>query len=280
MQISHLIDLALKEDISNGDITTEAIFNSDNDKITDAYVIAKQEGVICGIDFFIDTFQQIDKSVEINVLQSNGHLVKKGDRILEIKGKTSSILTAERTALNFLGRLSGIATLTNKFVEKVKHTNAKILDTRKTTPAYRLLEKFAVRIGGGTNHRTGLFDMVMIKDNHIDACGSISNAINKVFAHLEKTNKKNIKVEVEVKNTSELKEALNFDIDRVLLDNMSINELKECVEITNGKTALEASGNVDLNTVKDIAETGVDFISVGLITHSAPNFDYSLRMEK
>lgn len=279
MQISHLIDLALQEDVSHGDITTEAIFDSTTDKTTKAYVIAKQTGIVCGVDFFIDTFNQVDSSVKINVINSNGHLVNYGDRIVEIEGNISSILIAERTALNFMGRLSGVATLTHLFVEKVKHTKAKILDTRKTTPAYRLLEKFAVRIGGGTNHRVGLFDMVMIKDNHIDACGSISEAIKKVQSHLKKTNKTAIKIEVEVKNLDELNETLQFDIDRILLDNMKPDELKRCVEITNGKIDLEASGNVDLSTVKEIAETGVDYISVGLITHSAPNFDYSMRID-
>lgn len=278
MQISHLIDLALQEDVSTGDITTLAIFDSENDPIVDAHVVAKQEGIVCGIDFFIDTFKHIDPSLEITVINSNGHKVNKGDRILELKGKSSSILTGERTALNFLGRLSGVATYTHQFVEKVAHTQAKILDTRKTTPGYRLLEKFAVRIGGGTNHRVGLYDMVMIKDNHIDACGSIGKAIEKVQSYLKAHNKEQIKIEVEVKNTNELEQALEYSIDRLLLDNMSLAELKKCVEITAGRVELEASGNVSLETVAQIAETGVNYISVGAITHSAPNFDFSMRI--
>jgi nicotinate-nucleotide pyrophosphorylase (carboxylating) len=280
MQISHLIDLALQEDISTGDITTDAIFNSENDPIVEAKIIAKQEGVVCGIDFLIDTYKKIDSDIKIDIINSNGHEVKNKDIIAKISGKSSSILKGERTALNFMGHLSGISTLTNKFLKKVNHTKAKILDTRKTTPAYRLLEKFAVRIGGGKNHRVGLFDMVMIKDNHISAAGTISAAIESVQNHLKKTGKEHIKIEVEVKNSEELKEALNYDIDRILLDNMTADELKKCVDINQNKCELEASGNVNLETVKEIAETGVDYISVGAITHSAPTFDFSMRFEE
>jgi nicotinate-nucleotide pyrophosphorylase (carboxylating) len=241
-------------------------------------VIAKQKGIICGIDFFEESLHKIDKNISLSILKSNGETVKKGDKVNTFNGYASSLLKAERVALNFFGKFSGIATLTNQFVKLTEHTNAKILDTRKTTPAYRLLEKFAVRIGGGTNHRIGLYDMVMIKDNHIDACGSISKAIEKVQSYLKNENKENIKIEVEVKDSTELKEALNYDIHRVLLDNMTLDQLTECVEINKNKVELEASGNVSLETVKDIAETGVDFISVGLITHSAPTFDFSMRI--
>lgn len=279
MKIAALIEIALKEDLGTGDITSQSIFSNRN-KIATAHVFAKQDGVICGIDFFIDTFKQVDDTVEIDVHKSNGYTVKSGDKILSIKGPIISILSAERTALNFLGRLSGISTLTNQFVQKVSHTNAIILDTRKTLPAYRYLEKFAVRIGGGENHRIGLYDMVLIKDNHIDAAGSISNAIKEVKTYLKENNRDQMKIEIEVKNIAELKEALQFDIDRIMLDNMDIDTIKECVQITDKRVDLEASGNVSLDTVKSIAETGVDYISVGMITHSAKNFDFSMRIDK
>jgi nicotinate-nucleotide pyrophosphorylase (carboxylating) len=276
MQISHLIELALQEDLGSGDLTTDAIFGS-SDKLITAKVIAKQEGIVCGIDFFVDTFKYLDDSIEISVLKSNGYDVAVGDTVLTLEGKASSILKGERTALNFLGRLSGVATLTNLFVKKVAHTSVEILDTRKTLPAYRLIDKFAVRIGGGKNHRIGLYDMVMIKDNHIDAAGSITAAVERVRAYLAEEKKQQIKIEVEVKNETELREALVLKVDRIMLDNMSPEQIRACVTIAKGQAELEVSGNVNLENVVAYAETGVDFISIGALTHSAKNFDFSMR---
>lgn len=276
MQISHLIDLALQEDIGSGDLTTDAIFGDTNKTVT-ATVVAKQTGVVCGIDFFVDTFRHIDEDIDVDVIKSNGYDVEAGDLVLKVTGKVSSILKGERTALNFLGRLSGVATLTHTFAQKVAHTSVSILDTRKTLPAYRLIDKFAVRIGGGKNHRVGLYDMVMIKDNHIDAAGSISAAVEKVRAYLKQERKEQIKIEVEVKNETELQEVLALSVDRIMLDNMTPEQIKSCVAIVNGQAELEVSGNVSLENVVAYAETGVDFISIGALTHSAPNFDFSMR---
>ena len=276
MNNKELVKLALEEDIGVGDITTDAIFT---DEKSEAFVYAKQDGIICGVDFFLDTFYIIDPDLEINIVAPNGTLVKKGDLVLSLIGKTASILKGERTALNFLGKLSGVSTLTNQFQSKISHTKAKILDTRKTTPLYRYLEKFAVRIGGGKNHRMGLYDMVMIKDNHIDACGSITAAVKKVREHLNNIDRGDIKIEVEVKNLTEFNEAHELNINRIMLDNMSVSEMRECVSSNKAEIELEASGNVDLGRVIEIAETGVDYISIGQITHSVPCFDFSLRIK-
>jgi nicotinate-nucleotide pyrophosphorylase (carboxylating) len=276
MNNKDLVKLALEEDLGLGDITTEAIFSAEKSV---AYVYAKQDGIICGIDFFIDVFDLIDPELDIEIIATNGSSVKNGDTILKMKGNTASILKGERTALNFLGKLSGISTITDQFQQKISHTKAMILDTRKTTPLYRFLEKFAVRIGGGKNHRMGLYDMVMIKDNHIYAAGSITSAVNKVRKHLTQINREDLKIEVEVKNIVEFKEAHSLNIDRIMLDNMSINDMRDCVGLNEKSIEIEASGNVNLAHVVEVAETGVDFISIGKITHSAPCFDFSLRIE-
>jgi nicotinate-nucleotide pyrophosphorylase (carboxylating) len=219
-----------------------------------------------------------DDKIGFKVLILDGEKVKSGDIVAEVEGKASSILTSERTALNFLQRMSGIATLTNKFVEEVNHTKAKILDTRKTVPGLRLLDKEAVRLGGGKNHRIGLFDMFLIKDNHIEIAGSITNAV-KACRKFQQNKNPNLKIEVETKNLEEVKEALTCDVDIIMLDNFGTEMMKKAVAIINGKCLVEASGNINLDNVKEVAETGVDFISVGALTHSVKALDISLEVE-
>lgn len=262
---------AIEEDIGHCDITSSLLIPEESK--SKAVLIAKEDFIVAGLPFAKKVFSLLDDSIVVNPILDDGDRVKKGDIIAEIYGKTRSILSGERVVLNILQRLSGIATLTNKFVEKVSNTKAKIVDTRKTTPCLRFMEKYAVRIGGGENHRFGLFDGVLIKDNHIKAVGSITKAVE-----CAKRNHYLSKIEIEVQNLSELLEAVAAGADIVMLDNMSIDEMKEAVKISNGKIMLEASGGVTLGNVKEIAETGVDFISVGAITHSFKASDISLKI--
>jgi nicotinate-nucleotide pyrophosphorylase (carboxylating) len=271
-----LIEQALKEDLSKrGDITSQAIFQNE---ISTAKIVAKQSGVLSGINVAKEVFCKVGKESHFNQFLKDGESFSPKDIILEISAPVLFLLQAERTALNFLGRLSGIATLTKQYVEKIKHTECKILDTRKTTPGWRNLEKYAVKTGGGNNHRIGLFDMVLIKDNHIFAANGITPAVSHVRSYLDETNI-SAKIEVEVSNLGELEEALSLGVDRIMLDNMFCSEMKDAVEICAGQVELEASGNVNLETVQEIAETGVDFISVGALTHSAPCADFSMKMK-
>ena len=230
---------------------------------------------MAGIDVFKETFLFLDPGMKFNACCKDGDVVEKGGCIAEISGNLSRMLTAERVALNFLQRMSGIATLTRRYVDEVKGTRAKILDTRKTAPGLRYLDKYAVRIGGGHNHRFGLYDGVLIKDNHIAAAGGISQALARVRGSLPHT----LKVEIEVKNLLELEEAINSGADVIMLDNMSLDNMRKAVTVTGGRVPLEASGNVTLANVRKIAETGVDFISVGALTHSVPASDISLKIE-
>ena len=239
-------------------------------------LLVKSDGVIAGLDIFTATLKMIDENTEIDLLIEDGEMIEKGMIIARVIGSGKALLSAERVALNLLQRMSGIATQTNKFVNAVKGTKAIILDTRKTVPGLRVFDKMAVKIGGGYNHRFGLFDMVLIKDNHISAAGSITNAVEKVRA----SNKNNLQIEVEVKNISELKEALTMKVDRILLDNMSSEQMREAVKISNGSIPLEASGNITLDNVKEIADTGVDFISSGMLTHSVNAMDISFLIEE
>jgi nicotinate-nucleotide pyrophosphorylase (carboxylating) len=268
--IINLVKQALNEDIPKIDVSSEFLFSNE---VSEGKFIAKEKGVISGIDVTKEVFKQIDEDIEFIIYKDNGSKVKKGDVIAIVKGLTKSILKAERVGLNFLQRMSGIATLTNKFVEEVKDYNAKILDTRKTTPLLRVLEKRAVKDGGGFNHRMNLSEMVMLKDNHIKASGSIKEAVKKVRNAIGKS----LKVEVEVENIEQFIEALSSDLDMIMLDNMTDEMMKECVEINKGKKKLEASGNMTLKRVKKVAETGVDFISVGGLTHSYKSLDISLK---
>lgn len=239
--------------------------------------MAKEEGVLAGIDVVCEVFKMLDPEIKFNKLLNDGDKFKNGMKLLEIYGSLRAILTGERTALNFLTHLSGIATLTSRFVEKVKGTKAKILDTRKTIPGLRELAKYAVKVGGGENHRFGLYDAVLIKDNHIAVAGGIREAVERVRKSYLVSRSPSF-IEVEVENLAQLREALSCDVDRIMLDNMNVEDIKKAVEITNGKVELEVSGGVNLDNVRKIAETGVDYISVGSITHSAKSIDMSLEL--
>jgi len=268
--LDKLIDLAIAEDIGSGDITTDAIISKD--ATGTAVIKAKQDLILAGLKVAERVFERIDPGLDWRPVCEDGDRVEEDQLIAEVKGSISSMLMVERIALNFLQHLSGIATFTNLFTESIKGTNTKILDTRKTKPGYRELEKEAVRLGDGENHRMGLYDRYLIKDNHISAAGSIAEAI----ARVKKNQKKGVLIEVEVKDLSELKEALSFDVDIVMLDNFSSEKIKEAVSFAKGKAKLEASGNITLNNIQEYANTGVDFISIGAITHSAPSADISM----
>ncbi|KQC11453.1 MAG: nicotinate-nucleotide pyrophosphorylase [Smithella sp. SDB] len=268
--IKKIIKYALAEDIGTGDITTQVTVNPR--KKGRAIVVAKENFVVAGIDVFVETFKFLDENIMVKILIDDGRRVKKGDAIAQISGNLSDILQAERVALNLFQRMCGIATLTAKYVKAVRGTNAIILDTRKTVPGLRILDKMAVRIGGGRNHRIGLYDGILIKDNHIEAAGSIAAAV--------KAQRKNpfMKIEVETRNIKEVKEALKCNVDVVMLDNMNIPVMKKAIEMINGRVLIEASGNVSLENVADIAKIGVDFISVGELTHSVRAADISLKI--
>lgn len=268
--IRKLLQLAFEEDIGTGDVTTQAALTGE--EIGKASAVAKGDIVVAGIDVFQEAFLFVDQTIRFIGHCKDGQCVQKGHILADIAGNLSSILTAERVALNLFQRMCGIATLTRKYVDAVEGTEAKILDTRKTAPGLRYIDKYAVRIGGGANHRFALYDGVLIKDNHITAAGGISHALEKVRRHLPHT----LKVEIEVKNLQELEEALNAGADVIMLDNMAVEQMQKAVEIVNGRAPLEASGNVTLTNVKQIAETGVDFISVGALTHSVQASDISL----
>jgi len=271
--IHKLLQLAFEEDVGTGDVTTQAVLTGD--EVGKASAVAKADVVVAGMDVFKEAFLFMDQTIQFIGHCEDGLGVQKGNILAEISGNLSSILTAERVALNLFQRMCGIATLTRRYVDEVKETGAKILDTRKTAPGLRYFDKYAVRIGGGTNHRFGLYDGILIKDNHIEAAGGISYALDRVYRHLPHT----LKVEIEVKNLQELEEALTAGADVIMLDNMTVEHMKKAVEIVNGRVPLEASGNVTLTNVKQIAETGVDFISIGALTHSVPASDISLKIE-
>ena len=278
MKIPHsvreIIRIALEEDIGNGDITTSLLIPEDHE--SRALIIAKGNFVVAGIPFVKEVFAILDEGIRFNVFINDGLKVTKGDMIAEVYGKTRTLLSGERVSLNILQRLSGIATLTNMFVERVSGLGAKIVDTRKTTPGLRFMEKYSVRIGGGSNHRFGLFDGILIKDNHIEAVGSITEALR-----LAREGHHLAKIEVEVENLNDLKEAVEAGADIVMLDNMSIKDMKEAVKIVRGSKRniiIEASGNITLNNVREIAETGVDLISIGALTHSATAADISMKI--
>ena len=269
--VARAVEAALEEDLgAAGDITTDATIPV-NAK-GEAAIVAREAGVIAGLDLAAQAFLFLDPEVKFSPLVSDGELVKQGAKIAKIAGKTRAILTAERTALNFLGHLSGVATLTSRFVEAVAGTGARIACTRKTTPGLRALEKYAIRMGGGVNHRFGLYDGVLIKDNHIAASGGIGNALRALGSRAGHM----VRIEVEVDNLDQLKEALRFPIDAVLLDNMDVPTLKRAVAMVGGRVTTEASGGVRLETVRKIAETGIDLISAGALTHSARRLDLSL----
>jgi nicotinate-nucleotide pyrophosphorylase (carboxylating) len=274
--IKEIIGRALDEDIQSGDVTAQATIH--DTVLGKGRFLIKANGVIAGMDVAKNVFKILDENIRFKVIIDDGKKVKTGDIVAEVEGKAASILTAERTALNFLQRMSGIATLTNSFIEKIKHTNAKILDTRKTVPGLRLLDKEAVRLGGGTNHRMGLFDLFLIKDNHIEVSGSITTAVNTCRNFQQKKNS-NLKIEVETKNLEEVEEAMFNNVDIIMLDNFNTDLMKKAVALIKGKCLVEASGNIHIGNVKEVAETGVDYISVGALTHSVKALDISLEVE-
>ncbi len=272
--IDNIITTALMEDINYIDAAADNLIPDDHK--SSAYYVAKDDGVICGIEIAKRVFELAGTGVEFKILLSDGTKVKKGDIIAEMEGSTLTLLKGERTALNILQHMSGIATATNKCVELVKGTNASVTDTRKTLPGLRALQKYAVTVGGGKNHRFNLSDAAMLKDNHIDAYGGITAAVAALREHIGHT----VKIEVEVRTLDELREALDNKVEIVMLDNMSCQEMAEAVKITAGRALLEASGNVTAENIRAVAETGVDIISLGALTHSVKCFDVSMKIRK
>ncbi|NTW51325.1 MAG: carboxylating nicotinate-nucleotide diphosphorylase [Chlorobiaceae bacterium] len=277
---SKALQLAIEEDCYQGDVTTRATV--DKSQLGIGYIEAKTEGIIAGVEVARQVFQTLDSGLEITVFVNDGRRVYPGERILEIKGAISSILSGERTALNFMQRMSGIATRTNMYVERVSHTKVFILDTRKTSPGLRYFDKEAVLIGGGRNHRFGLFDMILIKDNHIDAAGGVEEAVSRAKAYCRDHAVK-IRIETEVRSMSELKKACLCRPDIILLDNFMVDGLAEAVRWVKAndfaEIVLEASGNIGLHNVAEVAMTGVDYISVGELTHSVKALDLSMKIE-
>ncbi|MFA6863817.1 MAG: carboxylating nicotinate-nucleotide diphosphorylase [Dysgonamonadaceae bacterium] len=272
--IDNLIDLAFAEDIADGDHTT--LCSIPADATGKVKLIIKEVGILAGVQIGKRVFHKINPELKIDLLLNDGAKVKPGDVVFTVEGKVQSILNAERIVLNIMQRMSGIATTTHKYVTVLKGTKAKVLDTRKTTPGMRVLEKQAVKIGGGENHRMGLFDMILLKDNHVDFAGGIEKAILGANSYL-KDNNKALKIEIEVRNMEELKEVLRVGgVDRVMLDNFTPEKTKKAVEFVNGRVELESSGGITFLTIRDYAETGVDFISVGALTHSVKGLDMSL----
>lgn len=269
--VINLLHRALEEDIGPGDITTSLVIPGEHK--SKAEYLSKGNFVLAGLPFAKEVFRILNPSISFRIFFNDGDKVNTADVIAEVYGNTRVILTGERLSLNILQRLSGIATLTNMFTEKIKGLNVKIVDTRKTTPCQRFMEKYAVRTGGGHNHRFGLFDGILIKDNHIKAVGNIREAVQRAKKSHHLT-----KIEVEVGNLDELNEAIEAGADVVMLDNMAIPDMREAVKISKSRVLLEASGSVNLENVRDIAETGVDFISIGALTHSAPSVDISLKI--
>jgi nicotinate-nucleotide pyrophosphorylase (carboxylating) len=267
--ITACIERALEEDIGGGDVTTNGIVPLE--ATLRGNIVAKQSGIVAGLEVAKAVFHRLNEQVNFRPTVNDGSLVSNRTTIAELEGAARALLTGERAALNFLGRMSGIATLTRQFIDAVSGTHARILDTRKTAPGLRTLDKMAVKIGGGENHRTGLFDMILIKDNHIDFAGSIKDAVDR--ARRAGTN---LEIEVETRTLEDVREALELGIKRILLDNMSTETMRQAVEIAAGRAKLEASGNVTLANVAEIAHTGVDYISVGALTHSPKVFDVSL----
>jgi nicotinate-nucleotide pyrophosphorylase (carboxylating) len=268
---------AFLEDVGDGDHSTLACVPYDS--VQEAELKVKDDGIIAGIELAKIIFATFDPSLKIETYKRDGDRVKFGDIALKVKGSSQSILTCERLVLNCMQRMSGIATYANEMMSLVSGTNTKILDTRKTTPNFRMFEKWAVKIGGAENHRFGLYDMVMLKDNHVDFSGSITKAVEQTKDYLA-NHHLHLKIEVETRNLDEVKEALDANVDFIMLDNFSLDELREAVKLIDGKVKTEASGGITRESVRAIAETGVDFISSGAIIHSAKNFDLSLKAIK
>lgn len=270
-----LIDLAFSEDIGDGDHTTLCCIPAD--AVSESKLLIKEPGIFAGEKIAIEVFHRFDPTMEVEVYIHDGARVKPGDIVMSVKGKIQSLLQTERLMLNILQRMSGIATMTNRYVERIAGTGARVLDTRKTTPGMRMLEKEAVKIGGGTNHRIGLFDMILLKDNHIDFAGGIENAISRCHKYLEEKGK-DLKIEIEVRDFEELNRVLAFGgVDRIMLDNFTPEQTREAVKLIAGRYETESSGGITYDTIRDYAEAGVDFISVGALTHSVKGLDMSFK---
>lgn len=270
-----LIDLAFAEDIGDGDHTTLCCIPED--AMGKSHLLIKEDGILAGVEVAKRVFAKFDPTMQVEVLINDGTPVKKGDIAMVVTAKVRSLLQTERLMLNIMQRMSGIATMTNKYVERLKGTKTRVLDTRKTTPGLRMLEKQAVKIGGGMNHRIGLFDMILLKDNHIDFCGGITNAITRCHEYLKEKGL-DLKIEIEVRNFDELAEAMNCGgINRIMLDNFSVADTMKAVDIVGGKFETESSGGITFDTIRDYAECGVDFISVGALTHSVKGLDMSFK---
>ena len=274
-EIREFMHTAFSEDVKDGDHSSLACIpeNAQNK----ARLLIKENGILAGVKLAKEVFRFVDEALQVDVFIEDGSPVESGDVVFQVSGKAQSILTAERIVLNCMQRMSAIATETRKYVDRIVDLNTKILDTRKTTPGIRFMEKWAVLIGGGENHRFGLYDMIMLKDNHIDFAGGMKQAILKTKEYLDQNNK-DLKIEVETRNLQEVQEVLSIGgVDRIMLDNFSLEDTRAAVELIDGKYETEASGGVNLNTIRTIAECGVDFVSVGAITHSVHNLDMSLK---
>lgn len=272
--VDDIIKRALLEDINYIDVTTDYLI--DDMERSSAIFLAKDDGVLCGIKVAKRVFELLDDKLIFRILKNDGDTVKKGDKIAEFDGSTKALLKGERTALNLIQHMSGIASATNRCVKLCEGTKASVADTRKTLPGLRALQKYAVTVGGGRNHRFNLSDCAMLKDNHIDAYGSLSNAVTALRKKIGHT----VKIEVETRNFEELKEALNIKADIIMLDNMSCEDMKKAVEITDGKALLEASGNITEENIAEVAKTGIDIISLGALTHSVKAFDISMKIKR
>ena len=276
--VDRLIDLSFAEDIGDGDHTTLCCIPED--AMGKSKLLIKEDGILAGVEIAKEVFHRFDPTMQVEVLMGDGTKVKKGDVAMIVTGKVRSLLQTERLMLNIMQRMSGIATMTAKYVERLEGTHTRVLDTRKTTPGMRMLEKQAVKIGGGCNHRIGLFDMILLKDNHVDFAGGIANAINRCHEYLKQKGL-DLKIEIEVRNFDELKQAMDCGgIDRIMLDNFSVADTKKAVEIVGGKYETESSGGITFDTLRDYAECGVDFISVGALTHSVKGLDMSFKAVK
>lgn len=270
-----LIDLSFAEDIGDGDHTTLCCIPED--AMGKSHLLIKEDGILAGIEVAKEVFRRFDPEMQVEVLMQDGARVKKGDVAMIVTGRIRSLLQTERLMLNIMQRMSGIATMTDKYVRRLEGTRTRVLDTRKTTPGMRMLEKQAVKIGGGCNHRIGLFDMILLKDNHVDFAGGISNAINRCHDYL-KSKGLDLKIEIEVRNFNELQQVLDCGgVDRIMLDNFSVTDTRKAVDIVAGRYEIESSGGITFDSIRDYAECGVDFISVGALTHSVKGLDMSFK---
>ena len=273
--IDRLIDLSFAEDIGDGDHTTLCCIPEE--AMGKSHLLIKEDGILAGVEIAKEVFARFDPTMVVEVLINDGAKVHRGDIAMVVTGKVRSLLQTERLMLNIMQRMSGIATMTHRYVERIEGTGAHVLDTRKTTPGMRMLEKMAVKIGGGVNHRIGLFDMILLKDNHIDFAGGISNAINRCHSYLKERNL-DLKIEIEVRNFDELNQVLECGgVNRIMLDNFTVADTKKAVDLINHRYEVESSGNITLDTIRSYAEQGVDYVSVGALTHSVKGLDMSFK---